>query len=579
MKKGSITIYLIIILMSIIILINVITESARINAIHAECKDFTYLAADSVLAGYGRQIYEDYGILLVWNNKSIEKQVKKYIQANINLADLNKAGNNCMNTRISSIKMNNIKYVVNEGGKNFVNQISAYMKYAAPMEAVDQLTDLFSSNNKGDSKQETGQVTSDVQVNEEKASEIESIVTETDEEISKLKDEDIMTIFSSVKKRKKFAISIENIMENINEYRKQKSEFFENAKGLNNESDYVDANFRILEQIKDKIEKKELSGSNNSKQDWDSVGKEVEELVKALSVRVHSKKDEENKSLYESAKDMLEKGILSLVVEETNNISTATISDSNLPSDKDNEGTLPNDIKTKAMLALYADMKMSNYMNTKKDNYLNYELEYLICGNKSDRTNLKETVERMVVLRNVSTLTCLVADKEKMAMLSSVSSSATVAIGVPFLEPVVKAVLIEAWALAEAVNDVKTLMKGNKIQIVKTSKSWKTDLKSLLNGDTSGSSGKSAISYTQLAMIMLMTNNSKSTTFRMMDLIHVNVKKKYNGNFDINKCFTGMDMQVNYETAPLFVAMPWSAGSISDIGGAYKFTVKCKKDY
>ena len=307
MKKGSITIYLIIILMSIIILINVITESARINAIHAECKDFTYLAADSVLAGYGRQIYEDYGILLVWNNKSIEKQVKKYIQANINLADLNKAGNNCMNTRISSIKMNNIKYVVNEGGKNFVNQISAYMKYAAPMEAVDQLTDLFSSNNKGDSKQETGQVTSDVQVNEEKASEIESIVTETDEEISKLKDEDIKTIFSSVKKRKKFAISIENIMENINEYRKQKSEFFENAKGLNNESDYVDANFRILEQIKDKIEKKELSGSNNSKQDWDSVGKEVEELVKALAVRVHSKKDEENKSLYESAKDMLEK--------------------------------------------------------------------------------------------------------------------------------------------------------------------------------------------------------------------------------------------------------------------------------
>ena len=40
-----------------------------------------------------------------------------------------------------------------------------------------------------------------------------------------------------------------------------------------------------------------------------------------------------------------------------------------------------------------------------------------------------------------------------------------------------------------------------------------------------------------------------------------------------------MDMQVNYETEPLFVAMPWSAGSISDIGGAYKFTVKCKKDY
>ena len=89
MKKGSITIYISLVFVSVLLLISIVIESTRINVVQTECKSFTYLAADSVLAGYVRQVYEDYGILLVWEDKSLKEQLMKYIQANINLADLN----------------------------------------------------------------------------------------------------------------------------------------------------------------------------------------------------------------------------------------------------------------------------------------------------------------------------------------------------------------------------------------------------------------------------------------------------------------------------------------------------------
>lgn len=54
--KGSITIYLSMILISVMLLVNVIGESARISAVQAQIKSYTYMSAESALAGYGRQV-------------------------------------------------------------------------------------------------------------------------------------------------------------------------------------------------------------------------------------------------------------------------------------------------------------------------------------------------------------------------------------------------------------------------------------------------------------------------------------------------------------------------------------------
>lgn len=53
--KGSITIYLSMLLISVMLLVNVIGESARISAVQAQIKSYTYMSAESALARHKRK--------------------------------------------------------------------------------------------------------------------------------------------------------------------------------------------------------------------------------------------------------------------------------------------------------------------------------------------------------------------------------------------------------------------------------------------------------------------------------------------------------------------------------------------
>lgn len=83
--------------------------------------------------------------------------------------------------------------------------------------------------------------------------------------------------------------------------------------------------------------------------------------------------------------------------------------------------------------------KFGNYISKIKDHDLSYEMEYIISGKSSDRENLTEVVKKIVGIRNVMNLGYLLTDSVKMSQLTFIASSAATAIGLPFLEPVIKA--------------------------------------------------------------------------------------------------------------------------------------------
>ena len=574
MRKGSITIYLSLVLISVLLLISVITESARMNVVQTESKSFTYLASDSVLAGYARQVYEDYGILLVWEEKTLKEQLMKYIQANINLAGLDTIGTNIMTTKLKNIKIKDTGYVVNNGGEEFIEQILSYMKYAGATESVNKLINLYSKNNNSEEKSDT---TEDM-INVKENSEVSNLVEEINNDISSLKEKEIKNKLKTEKKRTKFLKELEEIIEKIESYKEKRKEFLKEYKGISG-TDYMDSNLKILEQIKNKIEREELIDASVSKEQWEHIGEEIEKQLMNLVVDIPSDEDDKNKGIYESAKSLLEKGILSMVIDDTSNISSATISDSNLPSKKESKKTKNYNVVDKAKITMYAGMKFGNFCNVKKKSDLSYELEYIICGKDNDRSNLAETVEQMVGARNIVILTYIFTDKGKMTEISTIAVSAATAIGLPFLEPVIKGVLMEAWALAEAVQDVKILLAGKKIDLIKNGDNWQTSLKNLLGSKTNGSDKKSAIDYQQFCYLLMMKENVNHMAIRMLDLIHVNIKKNYNQSFDMNQCFSSFCIEAQYETETLFVSMPWTINHLGEKIGTYNFSVKCEAKY
>lgn len=467
--KGSISIYLSIVMVAVMLFISVVSESGRINVVYSESKSFTYMAADSVMAGYARQVFDEYGLLLVWENQNTEEELKKYIQANINMADLNGMGTNFMSTRLKNIEMDKVEYVTDNGEKLLLSQIASYTKYAAGATAAEELIKLFNKYEKrSDEKTDSVADVFDEKISENDSKELQNLVKDIDELIVKIKD---------VEKEKKLINAVSRIIErNVSsknndkvekkyrslrkildkkagmisraidqgkDYEGKKAAYLRESGYTSGEKDFVEENTLILKKMVGILqEEKALDVSK-----LESIVPENINILNSSMSLLHNyineteslkenqitEEDNRNKSIYESAKELLQKGLLSLVTDDVSDISNASISDLNLPSKKENtEKNGKTDLTDRALLALYGKRKFGNYISKIKDHDLSYEMEYIISGKSSDRENLTEVVKKIVGIRNVMNLGYLLTDSVKMSQLTFIASSAATAIGLPF---------------------------------------------------------------------------------------------------------------------------------------------------
>lgn len=625
-KRGSITIYLSIILVSVILIVSVISESGRVNAIQTQSKGHTYMASESVLAGYAKQIYKDYGVLLVWEDEPTEEKLKKYIQDNINMADLKGENTNFTKSNLVNININK-EYVIDDGGKKFTEQIISYMKYAGTINAANNLVQKvkeYSKINKTEMSDKSD-VTYIVDDNSnELKTEVEKIneivtklkdtkklkdkLSEASQKLEKLKSDNLSTAHAKKDKKetKKFLSKYRKLMTELDrkasdvrsaitltkQYDRKKELFLKEHGYTTDAGDYIDENLKTLENVEDKIKKNKelnvLKFSDIDSKNIEIVSRSIKEIeavenkLQSLQVNRTTEKDKENQSVYERAESLLKKGILSLVIDDVTAISDSAVSLSNLPTTMNKEkisSSILETSKNKAVISMYAKMKFGNYLGAKDETALSYEMEYIIGGQNSDRDNLIKVIEKIIAVRNVLNIASIAADKEKMSQISAVSSSVTTVIGLPFLEPVIKGVLMEAWALAEAASDVKELLKGEKIPLLKKSKNWNTSLKNLSGADSKRYEGKNGLSYEDYLLILMMLSDNHNCVYRIMDLIQINTQKRYNKDFLMARCLQGFSITASFEAQPLFTAMPWVISMLSENNGAYKYDIKCSYSY
>lgn len=613
--KGSITIYLSMILISVMLLVNVIGESARISAVQAQIKSYTYMSAESALAGYGRQVYEDYGILLVWEKQTVESVIKKNIQDNINMADLNEPGLNFLGTNLVNLEVTGKEYLTKKGGQYFSNQIKSYIKYAGVMETVERLVkECETYENCNDQNKNKCDLNIVVDVNkgelQELVENINSIVTglkETKDLSNKYdsvsqKIEKLQSDFNKkegkkvLKEYRELMASIEikskdvdSAISKIEVYERKKEQFLKKNSYTSDAKDYMDTNLEILAKVRDEIKRdkelnvlkiKKLDSGNISKvkKSISNMGKVISEMESLITLE-STEEDRDNYSIFENLKDFIDSGVLSQVLENPENVSKNTLSGSNLPStlkDKKNN-SLSKEIKNKCVNALYAGLKFGNYNNPEKNTVLKYELEYIISGKDSDKENLASVVEKIVLAKTGINMAYLITDKEKMEQVSAIAASVAIVTGLPFLEPVAKGVLISAWSMAEAVNDMKILLSGGKVALTKSKGGWRTSIGNITNGGKKEDS--KGLSYKEYCQILIAVQNTGDSLYRIMDLIQINIQKRYNSEFLMSKSLTGFKLKATYETAPLFTAIPIVVNNLTEENNAYKYSMAYYDSY
>lgn len=181
-----------------------------------------------------------------------------------------------------------------------------------------------------------------------------------------------------------------------------------------------------------------------------------------------------------------------------------------------------------------------------EETVFDFELEYIICGKESDQANLKGVVNRIMAIRFPVNFAYLVTDGVKMAEVASLS--APLAVLSPLPEPVIRYLIAGCWSYVEAIADVRSLLKGESMDFLKTSYNWKTDLNDF-EGTIEGNSitSESGLDYKDYLLILLALDMD-SSYYRMLDIIELNTRQYYE-SFDMNNAVVGfcVDTHISYE--------------------------------
>jgi hypothetical protein len=107
--------------------------------------------------------------------------------------------------------------------------------------------------------------------------------------------------------------------------------------------------------------------------------------------------------------------------------------------------------------------------------------------------------------------------------------------------------------------DVRTLLDGGKIPLLKNASLWTADLYGLATCITSFGKAKSSetgLSYSSYVGLLLFFQGEKSLAFRGMDLIEATVQKQEgNSSFRMDHMVIDAGLSVTYEYHTIFLGM------------------------
>ena len=257
-------------------------------------------------------------------------------------------------------------------------------------------------------------------------------------------------------------------------------------------------------------------------------------------------------------------GILDLVIQDRSGISEKTVVKSELAYErtleKGNMQSMHKDgfsVTNKALVLRYIDKYFNSYVDNKAWGALDYEKEYLIFGKDSDEGNLKAAVNSLLLVREGCNYITLTKDPEKLAVATSLATAIGILFVIPEFIPVIKQGILLAWAYGESILDLRTLLCGGKVSLIKSPAEWTLDIDSM--GSISGSylkaqENSAGISYEMYLNAMLFMQQQKKQSQRLLNLIEANIRSMEGRNaFSIDKTVLSMELQLTYQSSPLFL--------------------------
>lgn len=196
---------------------------------------------------------------------------------------------------------------------------------------------------------------------------------------------------------------------------------------------------------------------------------------------------------------------------------------------------------------------------------IQYEQEYILCGKSKDKENLKQVVERILLLRTVVNFTYLLTDSAKVKKAHTAALALVGFTGIGVLVQGVQYAILAVWSYEEALVDAAALLQGYKVPLLKSKNTFmltfsdictiskeKIQSKAKKLGKKAGSS---AMKYEDYLTLFLLFEPQAQKTYRTMDVIEANMKLRHSDLFSFEDCIYGVKVSCKYSIPAKFTGL------------------------
>ena len=254
----------------------------------------------------------------------------------------------------------------------------------------------------------------------------------------------------------------------------------------------------------------------------------------------------------ETIKNLQKMGVLELLISDTSTLSERLLQENGLVSNRElqkgKNASIPEiDWLDKVLFQQYLLSYFSNYCDTKENTSLSYELEYILYGKSQGIENLKLVAQQLIGIREVLNFLYLMSNvkaQEEAGLLAIALVGASVN---PVIIETIKIGILTAWAFGESILDVRALLHGKKVPLIKSNDTWTlalADLGAIAQTNLMSKESAVGISYSDYLGILIFFQNENSLAMHAMDL--------QESGFQMDKLCIQADVTITYTYHAIF---------------------------
>jgi len=269
------------------------------------------------------------------------------------------------------------------------------------------------------------------------------------------------------------------------------------------------------------------------------------DINRMLEAEEHEISGENN--LLHWAEGVKNTGLLPLVVPDLESLSGQSITLEGCASfrtleEGSYEAPKDGDVTDKAFFVAYLTEHFSDYVKPNAGKTLLYEREYLLGGQGSDKENLEVVCNKLVSVRMPINYAYLLTDTGRQAEAEALAVTLCTLLMNPEISEVVKQALLLTWAYGESIVDVRALLKGKKVPVIKTAETWQLQLANVTKLGTEGEASgekefESGLCYGDYLKGFLLLASKEELCMRSLDLMEANLHIK------ADQCITKVKIQ------------------------------------